>query len=444
MIKNFRTRIWFITGFFKKYSLQIFLSLGVTIAVAFLGNFVIGKLPKTKPVYKVGIVGQFGTSQLPQYIINFLNAGLVHLDDNLEPVPGLAEKWEVEDDGTTYTFYLKPGLKWRSGALIKASDIKISIPNITIETKDPNIIRFRIPTKFSPFPTLLNIPLLNQKGETATNYDIRLKQRSSGVINQITIDAPQRKIIFNVFSTPKQALVSFKLGQQDILYGLSAEYSQESASFGKIAKSVDYNHVVLLIFNQTDPNLKEKGVRQGLAYSLQDKTFGETEALTTINPQSWAFNPLVKTYPFNPQRTKDLIKSPITLELSTTPELLSIAERIKTELDSDLIKINTKVITSTPDQFQLLLTSYNIPADPDQYRDWHSTQATNIGHGSDEKIDKLLEDGRVTLDAKVRKQIYFDFQKTFSEELPALVLYHPSTVNLVRKDHYFEVLKDFN
>jgi ABC-type transport system substrate-binding protein len=102
------------------------------------------------------------------------------------------------------------------------------------------------------------------------------------------------------------------------------------------------------------------------------------------------------------------------------------------------------VITSTPDQFQLLLTNYNIPADPDQYRDWHSTQATNIGRGSDEKIDKLLEDGRVTLDAKARKQIYFDFQKTFSEELPAVVLYHPSTINLARKEAYFDILKDFN
>jgi peptide/nickel transport system substrate-binding protein len=444
MIKNFRERIWFVTGFFKKYSLQIFISLGVTVLFAFLGSFIIGKLPQPKPVYKIGIIGQFGTSQLPQYIINFLSAGLVSLNDQLEPNPGLAERWEVEDNGTTYTFYLRPGLRWRNGTFVKASDIKISIPNIAIETKDPNIIRFRIPTKFSPFPTLLNIPLLNQNGETATDYDIRLKQKSSGVISQISIDSPQKKFIFNVFSTPKLALTSFKLGQQDLIYELPAQYHDESVSFGKITKQVDYNHVVLLIFNQTDPNLKEKGIRQGIAYSLQDKTFGEVEALTTINPRSWAFNPLVKTYPFNPQRTRDLIKAPITLELSTTPELLSVAEEIKKELDSDLIKINTKVITSTPDQFQLLLTNYNIPADPDQYRDWHSTQATNIGRGSDEKIDKLLEDGRVTLDAKARKQIYFDFQKTFSEELPAVVLYHPSTINLARKEAYFDILKDFN
>ncbi len=163
--------------------------------------------------------------------------------------------------------------------------------------------------------------------------------------------------------------------------------------------------------------------------------------MTTISPTSWAFNPLVKTYPYSPARTKDLIKSPLSLELATTPDLLGIAENIKDQLTSDKLSINTKVVTSTPEQFQIFLTSYIIPSDPDQYRDWHSTQATNIGRGSDEKIDKLLEDGRINQDPKERKRIYFDFQKTFSEELPALVLYQPSVFNLARKESYFGIIE---
>lgn len=440
MIKSLRERIWFITGFAKKYSLQILISLGVTIFVSIVGSIIIKKLPKPILTYKIGVVGQFNAGQLPIAITNFLDAGLVSINDKLEPVPGLAEKWDVENGGNTYTFYLKPGLIWYGDGAVKASDIKISIPNITVETKDPNIIRFNIPTKFSPFPSLLNIPILNKDGKTATEFDIRLKQKTSGVISQILIDSKNTNRIFNVFATPKQALTAFKLGQLDLIFNLPGEYMEESRAYGKIEKKTDYTRAVILIFNQTDPNLKEKTVRQGIAYSIQDKTFGEKEAITTINPNSWAFNPLVKTYPFNPQKTKEFIKSPISLELATTPELLPIAERIKAQLDSDLIKINTKVVTSTPDQFQLLLTTYNIPQDPDEYRDWHSTQATNIGRGSDEKIDKLLEDGRITLDQKARKQIYLDFQKTFSEELPALVLYHPTVFNLARKESLFGIL----
>ncbi|HCQ31213.1 TPA: hypothetical protein DIU27_02435 [Candidatus Collierbacteria bacterium] len=440
MINPFRERIWFIKGFVKKYTLQILVSLGITVLVVSLGNIVVSRLPHPKARYRIGIVGQFGSGQLPPYIINFVNAGLVTIDNNHEPLPGLAERWEISDDGKTYTFYLKPNLKWYSGKAVKASDIKISIPNISIETVDPNIIRFHIPTKFSPFLSLLNIPLLNSFGEIIGEYDIHLKQKSSGVISQITVETRDKTLIFNVFPTAKQALTAFKLGQADLVLNLPSEYQTEAEQYGKISKLVDSNHVVELIFNQQDPNLKEKNVRQGIAYSLKDKTFGQTEALTTINPSSWVFNPLVKTYPYNPQRTKELIKSPISLELATTPELLSVAENIKNQLNSDKISINTKVVTSIPEQFQLLLTTYSIPSDPDQYRDWHSTQSTNIGRGSDEKIDKLLEDGRITQDSKERKRIYFDFQKTFAEEIPALVLYYPSVFNLARKEAYFQLI----
>lgn len=440
MIKSFRERIWFITGFAKKYSLQILSSLGITVVVAVVGSLIVSKLPKPVLTYKIGIIGQFNAGQLPSSITNFLDAGLVTINEKLEPAPGIAESWSIDNEGQTYTFKLKSGLKWYGGGDVKASDIKISIPNITVEAKDPDTLSFRIPTKFSPFPSLLTIPILNKDGKTATQYDIKLKQKTSGVISQILIDSEEGNRIFNVFSTPRQALTAFKLGQLDYVTNLPGEYLEESRSYGKIDKKVDFNRAVILIFNQTDPNLKEKTVRQGIAYSLQDKTFGEKEAITTINPNSWAFNPLVKTYTFNPQRTKELIKSPISIELATTPELLPIAEKIKAQLDSDLIKISTKVVTSTPEQFQLFLTTYNVPQDPDQYRDWHSTQATNIGRGADEKIDKLLEDGRVTLDQKSRKQIYLDFQKTFSEELPALVLYHPTVFNLVRKESLFGIL----
>jgi len=444
MIKPIRERIWFVKGFLQKYSKQILISIIITVLFSLVANILTKNLPVRKTQIKIGIVGQFGAGQLPSYIIDFLNAGLVTIDENLQPVPGIAERWVIEDDGNTYTFYLKSGLKWHNGDEVKSSDIKFSIPNITIEKQDPNIIKFKIPTKFAPFLSLLNIPLLNQKGAIISDYDIRLKQRSSGLITQIILESDTKKIVFSVYSTAKQAITAYKLGHLDVILGLPAEYKNELASYSNIIQKTDPDRVVMLIFNQIDPSLKDKNVRQGIAYALKNKSFGEMEALGTINPNSWAYSPLVKTYPYNIQRTRELITTPVSFELSTTPELLPIAEAIKSQLDSDLIKINTRVVTSTPEQFQLLLTTYSISTDPDQYRDWHSTQATNIGKGSNEKIDKLLEDGRVTLDQKERKRIYIDFQKTFSEELPALVLYHPSIIDVARNKANFGIFEDNN
>lgn len=438
---SLRENLWFLSSFFKKYSKLILGSLIITVLVIVIGKITMSLLPRPKNQYRIAIVGQFGANQLPSRIINFLNAGLVSINEKQEPISNLAEKWEISEDGKTYTFYLRPNLKWSTQKPLLASQIQMSIPNITIETQDPNQVRFKIPTQFSPFLSLLSLPLLNTESKLAGDYEIQLKQKGSGIISQIILESKVQKLVFNVFSTPKQALIAYKLGQVDLVLDLPSDYYQDSLPYGKSKKETDLNHVVMIIFNQTDPNLKDKNVRQGIAYSLKDKSFGENEALTTIHTNSWGYNPLVKTYPFNPQRAKELIKNKISLELATTPELLSLAEKIKTQLDSDILEINTKVVTSTPEQYQLYLTSYAIPSDPDQYRDWHSTQSTNIGRGSDEKIDKLLEDGRTIQDTKTRKGLYFDFQKTFAEELPALVLFHPSIFHISRHEDLFQLIK---
>jgi len=39
------------------------------------------------------------------------------------PVPGLAEKWEIGGNGTTYTFHLRKGLKWSDGHPFTADDL---------------------------------------------------------------------------------------------------------------------------------------------------------------------------------------------------------------------------------------------------------------------------------------------------------------------------------
>ncbi|HEX9007903.1 MAG TPA: ABC transporter substrate-binding protein [Patescibacteria group bacterium] len=443
MIKSLREQFWYATAFLKKYIVQIGVGLFITLFLGLGFGFASRFLPKSKPSYRVGVIGQYTASQLPPALINLLNDGLTAINDTMEPIPNVAEKWDIQDNGNTYVFYLKPGLKWSDGTDVKPQDIKMTIPGVSIETADPNIIKFKIPSKFSPFPSLLNFPLVNYKGKVIGDYDIKLKQKTSGSITQAILDSKKENISFNVYSTTKQAITSFKLGQTDLILNMpSSEVDKDISQYGFTRKTVNDNQVVILIFNQADANLKDKNVRQGLAYAIKDKAFGEDPAISTINPNSWAFNPLSKTYPYNIQRTKELIKSPMSLELSTQPELLPIAEQIKNQLDSDLIQISIKVVTSTPDQFQLFLTTYNIPIDPDQYRDWHSTQAGNIGKNTDEKIDKALEDGRTTLDIKERKKIYLDFQKYFSEELPALTLFHPSYLDIARKQAYFDVIKN--
>lgn len=440
-MSKLRENIWLLTGFTKKYGGLVVFSLLATLFTIFVASRILAKLPKTKATIRVGIVGQFNSNQLPPRILNILNAGLISFNEKLEPIPNIAESWSISEDGRNYTFKLFPDKKWSDGSMLTANDIRISIPNIKVEAKDNYSLSFQIPTKFSPFVSLLNIPLVSKDAKVAGNYNIKLKQRTTGVITQVLLESDKAKIIFQTYPTAKQALIAYKLGQVDTILDIPNDLLSEANGFGQIVSSPNLAQTVLLIFNQTDPNLKEKQTRQSIAYMLKDKNFGEKESLTTIHPLSWGYNPVVKTYPFNPQRAKELTKSKIVLELSTTPDLLKTAENIKSQLDSDLFELNIKVVTSTPEQFQLFLTNFNIPTDPDQYREWHSTQNTNIGRGSDEKIDKLLEDGRIFTDQKQRKAVYFDFQKTFAEELPAIPLFHPTTFSLTRRPQQLELFR---
>jgi peptide/nickel transport system substrate-binding protein len=47
---------------------------------------------------------------------------LVDFGPNLEPVPGFADKWERAADGKSWTFHIRPGMKWSDGTPATAQD----------------------------------------------------------------------------------------------------------------------------------------------------------------------------------------------------------------------------------------------------------------------------------------------------------------------------------
>ncbi|MBM3522673.1 MAG: hypothetical protein FJX57_06925, partial [Alphaproteobacteria bacterium] len=78
----------------------------------------------------------------------------------MKPVPGLAESWTRSEDGKTWTFKLRAGVKWHDGAPFTSEDVKFSIESIVrpyhsrgrasfgdveaIETPDATTVIFRM------------------------------------------------------------------------------------------------------------------------------------------------------------------------------------------------------------------------------------------------------------------------------------------------------------
>ena len=53
--------------------------------------------------------------------------GLVQWSPDNKIVPCLAEKWDVSQDGLTYTFHLRPNVKFQDGSPVTASDVEYSM-----------------------------------------------------------------------------------------------------------------------------------------------------------------------------------------------------------------------------------------------------------------------------------------------------------------------------
>ncbi len=59
------------------------------------------------------------------YIMQIFS-GLVYLDNESKPAPDIAERWQKSQDGQTYTFFLRKGVKFHDGKEVTAQDFKFS------------------------------------------------------------------------------------------------------------------------------------------------------------------------------------------------------------------------------------------------------------------------------------------------------------------------------
>lgn len=59
--------------------------------------------------------------------------GLTRFTESGEVVPGLAESWEISEDGLTYTFTLREGVTFHDGTAMDASDVKFTLDRARAE-----------------------------------------------------------------------------------------------------------------------------------------------------------------------------------------------------------------------------------------------------------------------------------------------------------------------
>ena len=68
--------------------------------------------------------------RLETHILNDLYEGLTTYDAGGQIIPGVAERWDISEDGTVYRFYFRDDAKWSNGEPVTASDFVFSLRRI--------------------------------------------------------------------------------------------------------------------------------------------------------------------------------------------------------------------------------------------------------------------------------------------------------------------------
>ncbi|MHC1759479.1 MAG: ABC transporter substrate-binding protein [Negativicutes bacterium] len=92
----------------------------------------------TVPTQIVSLDPHVSAGTPAEVVRSHIYEGLVRADEKNNIHPGLAEKWEVAADQVTWTFYLKKGVKFHDGTILKASDVKKTFERILDEKNGLN------------------------------------------------------------------------------------------------------------------------------------------------------------------------------------------------------------------------------------------------------------------------------------------------------------------
>lgn len=439
MWKKVRFYYWLVKGFVSKHKWVLFPAALIGAVAFFQVPFVLEYLPKPKTTSYVGRVGRYNLSNLPRDIQNKMSHGLTYIDESGNPQPALASDWKILDDGKTYIFTLKDDIYWQDGTPILATDIDYKITDVETAILDEKSISFKLKEPYAAFPSVVSQPLFRREQFSylqvvdrtkiigSAEYSLEKLKFDGSNLDSLVIENEHEKIVYTFFPTEEAAILAFKLAEIDAIEELSNIDEFSSWTRLDISKELDNHQYATVFFNVEDGNLAEKKVRQALAYAIPKTTDSNIRALGPLSPTSWAYNPNVKPYQYSIETAEELLdglKRDFELELTTTPNFVSLAEEIKASWEQLGIQVQIKVV-NLPDinNYQALLIGQRIPSDPDQYLLWHSTQDSNITNYQSAKVDKLLEDGRKELSQEKREEIYLDFQRFLVEDTPAVFLH---------------------
>jgi peptide/nickel transport system substrate-binding protein len=278
-------------------------------------------------------------------------------------------------------------------------------------------------------------------------------------------------VVFRYYSNVQAVFDGFRAGDVDGFGNLSLADEKRAESRDDLTMyTATRSRYTALFFNMRRDSgaiaLSDKAVRQALMYAIdrqklvKDVLGGDAiVADTPFIPGTWAFDPDVKRYPYDPNRAAQILRDngyelatvapsnvsvwqkngePIAFTLLTQDDATrrAVADAVAKQWRDLGVQVNVQPVRNLvrdflgPRQFQVALVDNLVDGDPDPYPIWHRSQIVMPGQnytGWDNKdVSNWLEAARTTTDRTKRYALYRQFQDAFAEDLPALTLYYPT------------------
>jgi peptide/nickel transport system substrate-binding protein len=280
-----------------------------------------------------------------------------------EVIPGVAEKWDVSPDGLTYTFHLRPGLKFSDGTKLDAKAVFWNVdrqlnkanPEYIYNTGpvegyedftygdlasyrvvDDATIEFVFKQPSAPFLNSMAMVwngLVSPAAAAKWGKDYRNHPLGSGPFifrewrqrDQVILDANPAywggkpkvdHLIFKELPDPQAAVLALKRGEIQILGDVSSQTIPAIKADPNLEILTQPGLAVSGVALPTDvAPFSDKRVRQALNYAVDkeaiDKALfnGLAVPMTSPLPQAqWGFDPTIKGYPHDPAKAQALLK----------------------------------------------------------------------------------------------------------------------------------------
>jgi peptide/nickel transport system substrate-binding protein len=432
---------------------------------------------------------RFATDATSARLNRLLYARLVDFDENLLPVPALAE-WE-QLAANHYRFRLRPErATFHDGTVLTARDVAATYRHILdpangspqrsalqlierIAVLDGVTLDFHLARPDPLFPGYLVIGILPEAG-ILTRQPFHEAPLGSGPFRFDSWPEPGRVrlqrlrdgqiIEFQRIADSTVRILKLLRGEVDLLQNdLSAEmldYMQQQPGI-----SIGYgtgSNFAYLGFNLQDPVTGDLRVRQAVAHAIDRRAIiahvlGDAARLAAalLPPDHWAGNPDLQPIAYAPQRARALLReagytdeAPLELRFKTSTDPLRI--RIATVIQDQLRQVGIDMKLQSYDwgtfygdikagRFQLYSLAWVGIKTPDIFRyAFHSTSlppaGANRGRLSDKQVDRLIEAAEQARTIEAQAAAFRRVQARLLDILPYVPLWYEDHVYAIRND----------